>query len=642
MQKSVARTIIEEVSALFQPVKGGPWLATIGSIKQSVGEALNIFSLSTIEPMMENLQESFWSVFCVLVFLYVLFALSFGFLDQFSRRKGFVRWVGVVLLMTSAWFVGAMGLLPVDWIVPIHVVGAVELPDMLLGKAVHCGKCWLFLSHLSPEGVAPLRIVVAANLFFAVLNIGFLFHFSRRTTHSALQALFFTALFATLPTFRITAFSEFPTQFTIFLTFFGAASIEKYASERSTSVRRFLFVFFNLLAVTILATLTRQEFIVPGMLTLVVFAFVHACGVKRIEAFHVKCREVLRGVVSLKLRSILWVAVVVLGGSIAFGIYWTFIHSVAIPFAKTWTQGMPSVWLVDALHVFSGRNPEWFTFGETLKAVLLVVPPGFGLFAALGAIVALFRWNRWLFLPVSCAFLVVLYFSAGARQLHDLLRLFSMLLGMFILFGLLGFGVLEKLLQRLGKRTGRIIALAIFTSFFVIDYPSWQEMLESPQAVSETLSDYHSDWLLDSDNQYIVRYMLDVADRNPTCTYAQTARPFGQPRQIQNKVWQLWNLRNKFMHTLRDDGDDSAEIPTWILDNKDCLIYVHLPEADPDLPARWKSRCLTLKSERVFRARPYQGGLRVSIPPQYQGEFHRLATYEVDTSREECLTLPKP
>ncbi len=576
-----------------------------------------------------------WGALCAVLFVYLMVALAFAApghsSERSTRNRGWRRLSVFALLAVAAWFVGALKLLPVSWITPIHVVGWAEIPDMVLGKAVHCGVCWNSLIHLAPEGVAPLRIVVAANLFFAFVNVALLFGFCRRRSYSIPEAAFFTALIATFPSFRIPAFSEFPSQFAMFLTFSGAALVEACPPARARSIRLFSFGFSGLLAVTLLAWFTRQELAVLGGLALVIYAFAYLCGEERIE----KARGKIRDIFARKPRALAWVLLVIVAVLAAFLAYEIVVKHVAIPSIETHFRASQAAWLIEALNAFSlFSSGPWERVGESLKAVFLVIPPGFGVLAALGAVGALLRWERWLLQPISCLFLVTLYFNAGHRQTHDLLRLLGMLLGAFTLFGLHGVGMLERALRRFGPRTARWSALAVLGLFVAIDYPSWRELLETPREVSESIAPYENGgWTLDSDNQIMVRTMLDVAERHPGCTFLQTAWPVGE-KSGTPRIRQMWNLREKTVRTAKMNGND---LPTV---NKDhCLIYVQTAEAAPETPTRWSSNCLKLLDELDFRARPYKGGQRISMPPLHQGTSHRLATYEVDTSREECLGL---
>ncbi len=576
-----------------------------------------------------NLREVGFCLFLHLAFLVAIFYTSYRYSRQSESSNRW--WFGALvlaLLIATAWISFWFKWIPISWFTPLQLVPEWERIDTLFGHSCHCGSCWTSLSFLAPFGTVPLRLMVTLNALLGLVNIWMFYTLARSTFKSRLPAALFSGLILTLPFFRITAFSDFPSQFLWFITFSWAHLIHRWQPVGHPKKARNLWATLCLLLTAVLLFQIRRELVLFPTCALCVIAGAWVLNQNPIQQHITRIRQSLGKKTHLGDEALHLLAIALLVSALY--VLWNLFHTQLAGLVDLVTNRDNSVylWLLRTL------DPKAVPSLSAFDILTCLFPIGFALFIILGTAIALFQYKRWLLLPLPFLFLLRLYAIAGWRHDHHTMRLASMLMALMILFGLTGWAFLNERLKRFLPARLRLALLCLMILTGLLGFPDRHRTLESDVPVAPSLTPYHNDCLtLNADLQYTTRLLLHMSEKNNTCYWVSPVRRENIKTSAVTLGWRFWGLRNRSPVPL-----DVSQLPQMAKSDH-CLLYLQMPTSPTSRLHSWQAACLTPLDSLAFPSRPYGGATR-GLSPSPTQKVKELGVFRVDTSTEDCLNLP--
>lgn len=440
--------------------------------------------------------------------------------------------------------------IPDAWVTALQEGLTEKHVRQLYGQGVHAGPGFRELSsYIAAEGAgSPLRATVRMNLGLCLANVGLFALIASRILRPP-AALAFTLVFAVNPLTLHAAFSELPSALCTTYVLAGVAGAAIATDERAGGGARWLAV-AALIGLSLLAALVRVETLalsLPATATAIAAA---RLGSERIEQWWTRLGRFAATLLTRPLPLMVGALLVL----------WV-IASSALPLGGD---------LLDPLGVAALGLPA---------ALLTFLPLGPVVLFGFGVVHGLRRPVRFLLLPLGLVVLYKAYFSAShsATAPFELLRYMTMLTAPALVLALFGWREVASLGSRLGwSEQGRRLARNLTALSFLCWTPTTLALLLDLQgADSRPLG---VDRLLVRRHQQVeVRWLLQLVDEHPDCTFVSRVAPGGgiATEQAHTAIpWDLVLFGRRLPQPVKAElGDESLARSALARSPTACVLY---------------------------------------------------------------------
>ncbi len=450
-----------------------------------------------------------------------------------------VLFAGSVLVFTTI----GRDAIPLRWVTALHEGNQMVDLGQLWARSTHAGPNFRFLTEaLASTPVPDIRDLVRMNLWLGAANLLLFLVMARQVVGGIVFPILLAMVYATNAAFIHGLVSELPAQAITAYTLLAIAASAPLIDERCPRWGRTAALLALALATTLVA-LTRVEVAGIGLCVLGVALLGRARSDRLFDELIAALRSCARWP--------LWAQVVLF---------------VALAAVWQWAGWLDrGAWLIHGLHPL---NPAWLTFPVVLwffTSMPAVILTSLGIW-----------WSarrRYLFLAYTIGVLVIfsIYFDASRGVFYNLFRLGITVTPVALLLIPLGWRRLQEIAAARAWRP-RWQAWAVAYLFFL------QPLLVAP-AVPEFFrnGDDSEIWPmrelpLARNNQREVRYLLDLKNRFPRCTFI-TRVVHGQ-RPSHEPTYDLIVFRGSGDDPpIRDPGGPLRDHAAALLGNAPCAYF---------------------------------------------------------------------